>query len=92
MKKIQPPQFRRRLLDSTFPNQNRHPEAWWNEVLAATDGYQHLVTADEVLYTQALFFVERRVEMEASPFEGMGKIECKKIDLKVLGIRFSEPK
>lgn len=28
-------------------------EAWWNEVLAATDGYQHLVTADEVLYTQA---------------------------------------
>lgn len=38
------------------------------------------------------FFVERRVEMEASPFEGMGKIECKKIDLKVLGIRFSEPK
>ena len=29
-------------------------EAWWSEILSGTDGYQHLVRADEVLFTQAL--------------------------------------
>lgn len=28
-------------------------EAWWSEILSGTDGYQHLVRADEVLFTQA---------------------------------------
>ena len=71
-------------------SKNCRPEAWWSEVLAAaTDGYQHLVTADEVLYTQALFFVERRVEMEARPLD-MCKIKCKKIDMKALGKKIGD--